>query len=157
MKITILFGLLENFLIGNLGSSSHCSKSQRRNANFCNTARKSSGPVTVINWNPHKFSPDLNLAWIQKQADECSQICHGTHIKFKLGFQSLLKNSLPNIFFFFSETQWLWIWITESQFKNCVPNRHWELRDNKTSFYESLEFRRTWWGLYLGFQPAKPM
>ena len=66
MKITILFGLLENFLIGNLGSSSHCSKSQRRNANFYNTARKSSGPVTVINWDPHKFSPDLNLAWIQK-------------------------------------------------------------------------------------------
>ena len=43
MKITILFGLLENFLIGNLDSSSHCSKSQRINANFCNT-RKSSGP-----------------------------------------------------------------------------------------------------------------
>ena len=43
MKITILFGLLENFLIGNLDSSSHCSKSQRTNANFCNT-RKSSGP-----------------------------------------------------------------------------------------------------------------
>ena len=25
------------------------------------------GPVTVINWDPHKFSPDLNLAWIQKR------------------------------------------------------------------------------------------
>jgi hypothetical protein len=26
------------------------------------------GPVTVINWDPHEFSPDLNPAWIQKQA-----------------------------------------------------------------------------------------
>ena len=58
------------------------------------------GPVTVINWDPHKFSLDLNPAWIKKQGHGCSQICHGTHIKFKLGFQSLLKNSLPNIFFF---------------------------------------------------------
>jgi hypothetical protein len=24
------------------------------------------GPVTVINWDPHEFSPDLNLDWIQK-------------------------------------------------------------------------------------------
>ena len=22
------------------------------------------GPVTIINWDPHKFSPDLNPAWI---------------------------------------------------------------------------------------------
>jgi hypothetical protein len=29
--------------------------------------RKYVGPVTVINWDPHKFSPDLNPAWIQKQ------------------------------------------------------------------------------------------
>ena len=26
------------------------------------------GLVTVINWDPHEFSPDLNLDWIQKQA-----------------------------------------------------------------------------------------
>jgi hypothetical protein len=60
---------------------------------------KAVGPVTVINWDPHKFNPNLNLAWIQKQAHGCSQICHGTHIKFKLGFQFSLKNSVPNIFF----------------------------------------------------------
>ncbi len=27
------------------------------------------GPVTVINWDPHEFSPDLNPDWIQKQAN----------------------------------------------------------------------------------------
>jgi hypothetical protein len=59
------------------------------------------GPVTVINWDPCKLSSDLNPAWIQKQVDWCSQIWHGTYIKFKLGFQSSLKNSVPNIFFFF--------------------------------------------------------
>jgi hypothetical protein len=57
------------------------------------------GPVTVINWDPHKFSPDLNSAWIQKQAFGSSQICHETHIKFKLGFQSSLKLCVQNIFF----------------------------------------------------------
>ena len=25
------------------------------------------GPVTVINWDPHEFSPDLNPDWIKKQ------------------------------------------------------------------------------------------
>ena len=30
--------------------------------------RKNVGPVTVINWDPHEFSPDLNPAWIQKEA-----------------------------------------------------------------------------------------
>ena len=62
--------------------------------------RKNVGPVTVINWDPHEFSPDLNPAWIQKQADGCFQIWHETHIKFKLEFQFSLKNSVPNIFFF---------------------------------------------------------
>ena len=60
---------------------------------------KAVGPVTVIDWDPRKSSLDLNPAWIQKQADGCSQICHGTHIKFKLEFQYSLKNSVPNIFF----------------------------------------------------------
>jgi hypothetical protein len=31
--------------------------------------RKYVGPVTVRNWVPHKFSPDLNPDWIQKQAN----------------------------------------------------------------------------------------
>ena len=57
------------------------------------------GPVMVINWDPRKLSPNLNPAWIQKQVDGCSQIWHGTHIKFKLEFQSSLKNNVPNIFF----------------------------------------------------------
>ena len=30
--------------------------------------KKERGPVMVINWDPHELSPDLNLAWIQKQA-----------------------------------------------------------------------------------------
>ena len=30
--------------------------------------RRNVCPVTVINWDPHEFNPDLNLAWIQKQA-----------------------------------------------------------------------------------------
>ena len=59
------------------------------------------GLVTVINWDPHKFSLDLNPAWIQKQALGCSQICHEIHIKFKLGFQFSLKLCVQNIFFFF--------------------------------------------------------
>jgi hypothetical protein len=29
--------------------------------------KKIRGPITVINWDPHEFSPDLNPAWIQKQ------------------------------------------------------------------------------------------
>ena len=62
--------------------------------------KKNVGPVTVINWDPQEFSPDLNPAWIQKQTKESSQIWHGTHIKFKLGFQSSLKNLVPNIIFF---------------------------------------------------------
>ena len=58
----------------------------------------------------------------------CSQICYGIHIKLKFGFQTLLKFDVPNKFFFyffyflFSGTQWLWIAIIESQFKNDVPN-----------------------------------
>ncbi len=31
--------------------------------------RKYVGPVTVRNWVPHEFSPDLNPDWIQKQAN----------------------------------------------------------------------------------------
>ena len=62
--------------------------------------RKNMGLVTVINWRPHEFSPDLNPAWIQKQAKGYSQIWHGTYIKFKLRFQYSLKNSVPNVFFF---------------------------------------------------------
>ena len=31
--------------------------------------KKIRGPVTVINWDPHEFSPDLNPDWIQKQAN----------------------------------------------------------------------------------------
>jgi hypothetical protein len=31
--------------------------------------KKRVGPVTVINWDPHEFSPDLNPDWIQKQAN----------------------------------------------------------------------------------------
>jgi hypothetical protein len=31
--------------------------------------RRNVGPVTVINWDPHEFSPDLNPAWIQKQVE----------------------------------------------------------------------------------------
>jgi hypothetical protein len=61
--------------------------------------RRNIGLVTVINWDPYEFNPDLNPAWIQKQAKWCSQIWHETHIKFKLGFQFSLKNSIPNIFF----------------------------------------------------------
>jgi hypothetical protein len=30
--------------------------------------KKRVGPVTVINWDPQELSPDLNPAWIQKQA-----------------------------------------------------------------------------------------
>ena len=30
--------------------------------------RRNIGLVTVINWDPYEFSPDLNPAWIQKQA-----------------------------------------------------------------------------------------
>ena len=30
--------------------------------------KKKVGPVTVINWDPQELSPDLNPAWIQKQA-----------------------------------------------------------------------------------------
>jgi hypothetical protein len=30
--------------------------------------RKYVGLVTVINWDPYEFSPDLNPDWIQKQA-----------------------------------------------------------------------------------------
>uniref|UniRef100_A0A2N9HU70 Uncharacterized protein n=1 Tax=Fagus sylvatica TaxID=28930 RepID=A0A2N9HU70_FAGSY len=26
------------------------------------------GPITVINWDPHEFNPDLNPDWIQKRA-----------------------------------------------------------------------------------------
>ena len=62
--------------------------------------RRNLGPVTVINWDPRELSPDLNPTWIQKQAKGLTQIWHGTHIKFKLGFQSSLKNHVPNIFFF---------------------------------------------------------
>jgi hypothetical protein len=29
--------------------------------------KKRVGPVTVINWDPHELSPDLNPDWIQKQ------------------------------------------------------------------------------------------
>ena len=28
--------------------------------------RRNVGPVTVINWDPHELSPDLNPTWIQK-------------------------------------------------------------------------------------------
>ena len=27
------------------------------------------GPVTVLNWDPHEFSPNLNPDWVQKQAN----------------------------------------------------------------------------------------
>ena len=44
------------------------------------------GLVTVIKLDPYKFSSDLNPLWIQKHSQGCSQIFHGTHIKFKLEF-----------------------------------------------------------------------
>ena len=28
------------------------------------------GPITVINWDPHEFSPNLNLDWIKKQVKD---------------------------------------------------------------------------------------
>jgi hypothetical protein len=30
--------------------------------------KKNVGPVTIINWDSQELSPDLNPAWIQKQA-----------------------------------------------------------------------------------------
>ena len=70
----------------------------------------------------HEFNPDLNPAWIQKQAKGWTQIWYEIHIKF-LGFQSSLKYLVPNNFFYCG-TQWFWIWITESGFKLRVPNTH---------------------------------
>jgi hypothetical protein len=61
--------------------------------------KKRVGPVTVINWDPQELSPDLNLDWIQKQGKGKTQIWHGTHIKFKLKFQSSLKNYISNNIF----------------------------------------------------------
>ena len=31
--------------------------------------KENTWPVTVRNWVPHEFSPDLNPDWIQKQAN----------------------------------------------------------------------------------------
>ena len=61
--------------------------------------KKRVGPVTIMNWDPQELSPNFNPDWIQKQGKGRTQIWHGTHIKFKLGFQSSLKSLVPNIFF----------------------------------------------------------
>ena len=44
-------------------------KSLRRRERERENGRKKKrvGPIMVINWNPHEFSPDLNLDWIKKQ------------------------------------------------------------------------------------------
>ena len=50
-----------------------------------------------------------------------SQICYGTHIKFKLEFQTSLKLCVPNKFFF-SVGPSDCVYQTESQFENNIPN-----------------------------------
>jgi hypothetical protein len=65
-----------------------------------NGEKKNCGPNNGNKLGPtHEFSPDLNPDWIQKQVKGLTQIWHGTHIKFKLGFQSSLKSFVPNIYF----------------------------------------------------------
>ena len=90
MQISITRRIFSPFAVSNLSRSRERERKRKE---------KAVDLVTVINWDPHKFSPNLNPAWIQKQALGCFQICHGTYIKFKLGFQSLLKLCIPNIFF----------------------------------------------------------
>ena len=72
--------------------------------------RENRGEVGPSNGNNCEFSSDLDLAWIQKQLINYSQIWHGTHIKLKLEFQTSLKFYVPNMIFF-NGTQWLWIAI----------------------------------------------
>ena len=104
----------------------------------------------VINWDPHEFSLDLNPDWIQKQVKSWTQIWHGIHIKFKLGFQSSLKNHVPNKFFWCG-IQWFCIWITESGFESGVPNTHLisRLQINRWGWLEIFQWLSQWkelWG-----------
>jgi hypothetical protein len=71
----------------------------------------------------HEFSPDLNPDWIQKQLKGLTQIWHGTHIKFKLRFQSSFKSRVPNKIFYCGTRDFLDL-NPDSPFELCVPNTH---------------------------------
>ena len=91
------------------------------------TGRKISGSSNGNKTGTHiKFSLDSNPLWIQKHPLGYSQICHGTHIKFKLGFQSSFKSSVPNKIFYRGTRNFLDL-NPESWFQLRVPNTHIEI------------------------------
>ena len=71
----------------------------------------------------HEFSPDLNPDWIQKQLKGLTQIWHGIHIKFKLGFQSSFKSRVLNKIFYCGTRNFLDL-NPKSPFELRVPNMH---------------------------------